>query len=77
MASGKLRVAVIADYLEEGWPSMDLVADMLFDRLQREHASTIEPTLVRPSMRRRAGRLPAIFAARRTARPSRRSRRKA
>jgi glycosyltransferase involved in cell wall biosynthesis len=58
MASGKLRVAVIADYLEEGWPSMDLVADMLFDRLQREHASTIEPTLVRPSMRRRAGRLP-------------------
>lgn len=35
MASGKLRVAVIADYLEEGWPSMDLVADMLFDRLQR------------------------------------------
>ncbi len=58
MASGKLRVAVIADYLEEGWPSMDLVADMLFDRLQREHASAIEPTLVRPAMRRRAGRLP-------------------
>jgi glycosyltransferase involved in cell wall biosynthesis len=58
MASGKLRVAVIADYLEEGWPSMDLVADMLFDRLQREHASMVEPTLVRPAMRRRAGRLP-------------------
>ena len=58
MAPGKLRVAVIADYLEEGWPSMDLVADMLFDRLQREHASMIEPTLVRPRMRRRAGRLP-------------------
>ena len=58
MAPGKLRVAVIADYLEEGWPSMDLVADMLFDRLQREHASMVEPTLVRPSMRRRAGRLP-------------------
>jgi glycosyltransferase involved in cell wall biosynthesis len=54
----KLRVAVIADYLEEGWPSMDLVADMLFDRLQREHAATIEPALVRPVMRRRAGRLP-------------------
>jgi glycosyltransferase involved in cell wall biosynthesis len=52
-----LRVAVIADYLEEGWPSMDLVADMLFDRLQREHSTTIAPTLVRPAMRRRAGRL--------------------
>lgn len=51
-----LRVAIIADYLEEGWPSMDLVADMLFDRLQREHAATIAPTLVRPAMRRRAGR---------------------
>ncbi len=53
-----LRVAVIADYLEEGWPSMDLVADMLFDRLQREHGAAIVPTLVRPPMRRRAGRLP-------------------
>ena len=45
-----LRVAVIADYLEEGWPSMDLVADMLFDRLQREHSAAIVPTLVRPPM---------------------------
>jgi len=58
MASGKVRVAVIADYLEEGWPSMDLVADMLFDRLQREHTATIQATLVRPALRRRAGRLP-------------------
>jgi glycosyltransferase involved in cell wall biosynthesis len=53
----KLRVAVIADYLEEGWPSMDLVADMLFDRLQREHSAIIAPTLVRPAMRRRVSRL--------------------
>jgi glycosyltransferase involved in cell wall biosynthesis len=52
-----LRVAIIADYLEEGWPSMDLVADMLFDRLQREHAATIAPSLIRPTLRRRAGRL--------------------
>jgi glycosyltransferase involved in cell wall biosynthesis len=54
----RLRVAVIADYLEEGWPSMDLVADMLFDRLQREHAASIEASLVRPVLTRRAGRLP-------------------
>jgi len=54
---GKLRIAIIADYLEEGWPSMDLVADMLFDRLQREHAGTVEASLVRPVMRRRVGRL--------------------
>jgi glycosyltransferase involved in cell wall biosynthesis len=56
----RLRVAIVADYLEEGWPSMDLVADMLFDRLQREHRASIAPTLVRPSMRRRATRLPGV-----------------
>ena len=56
--TGRLRVAVIADYLEEGWPSMDLVADMLYDRLQREHASFVAPTLIRPALRRRAARLP-------------------
>lgn len=48
-----LRVAIVADYAEEGWPSMDLVADMLLDHLRREHASTIEPVMVRPKMRRR------------------------
>jgi glycosyltransferase involved in cell wall biosynthesis len=56
--TAKLRVAVIADYLEEGWPSMDLVADMLLDRLQREHASIVQPSLVRPVLHRRAARLP-------------------
>ncbi|HEY7498517.1 MAG TPA: glycosyltransferase family 1 protein [Vicinamibacterales bacterium] len=54
----KLRVAIIADYLEEGWPSMDLVADMLFDRLQREHGSMVHASLVRPAMRRRMANLP-------------------
>lgn len=52
-----LRVAIVADYAEEGWPSMDLVADMLFAHLQRRHAATIAPTLVRPRMPRRFGRL--------------------
>jgi glycosyltransferase involved in cell wall biosynthesis len=37
---------------------MDLVADMLFDRLQREHGSLIDATLVRPMMHRRTSRLP-------------------
>jgi len=53
----RLKVAILADYLEEGWPSMDLVADMLLDRLQREHTVSVEPTLIRPSLRRRATRL--------------------
>jgi glycosyltransferase involved in cell wall biosynthesis len=54
----RVRVAIIADYLEEGWASMDLVADMLLDRLQREHAGTVQPVLIRPPFRRRLGRVP-------------------
>ena len=53
----RLRVALLADYLEEGWPSMDLVADMLLDRLSREHASTVDVTLVRPPLPRRLSRV--------------------
>jgi glycosyltransferase involved in cell wall biosynthesis len=53
----RLRVALLADFLEEGWPSMDLVADMLLDRLERDHAAAIEPTLVRPALKRRLSRL--------------------
>ncbi len=53
----RLRVAVIADYAEERWPSMDLVADMLMAHLRAEHDRTIEPTLIRPRMRHRASRL--------------------
>lgn len=53
----RLRVALLADYLEEAWPSMDLVADMLLDRLEREHAVTIEATMVRPPMKRRLSRM--------------------
>ena len=59
-----LRVAIIADYLEEGWPSMDLVADMLFDRLQREHAARSRR---RSSARRCAGAPARLPGAGRTA----------
>ena len=55
-----LKVAILADYLEEGWPSMDLVADMLLDRLQREHTSSIQVALVRPRLHRRLTRLPVL-----------------
>lgn len=53
----RLRVALCADFLEEGWPSMDLVADMLLDRLTREHAGEIDATLIRPPLPRRLSRL--------------------
>jgi glycosyltransferase involved in cell wall biosynthesis len=59
-----LKVAVVADYLEEGWPSMDLVADMLVERLSREHANRVQPTLIRPPMPRRFVRIVPRFARR-------------
>ena len=53
-----LKVAIVANMPEEGWPSMDLVADMLVEHLRSEHGGRIEPTLIRPAMRRRVSRLP-------------------
>lgn len=53
-----LKVAIVADMLEERWPSMDLVADMLMKRLGSSHAAQVEPTLFRPAMSRRATRIP-------------------
>lgn len=54
----RLRVAVIADMLEERWPSMDLVADMLVERLNTDHGRDVTAHLVRPTMRRRLSRPP-------------------
>src|SRR5688500_3898282 len=56
------RVAIVADFVEEGWPSMDLIADMLIDRLRAEHAGSVTAELVRPALRRRASRLPGKTA---------------
>jgi hypothetical protein len=36
-----LRVAIFADFPEEGWPSMDRVAAMLVEHLRRHHTATI------------------------------------
>jgi glycosyltransferase involved in cell wall biosynthesis len=44
----KLRVAVIADFLEEGWPSMDCVAESLVDCLRAGAAEDLNVELVRP-----------------------------
>ena len=52
-----LKVAILADMLEERWPSMDLVADMLMKQL-RSQAGHIDATLFRPRMRARASAIP-------------------
>jgi glycosyltransferase involved in cell wall biosynthesis len=49
-----LSVGVVADYAEEGWPSMDLAAELLVDAL-RDHTPH-RPTLLRPRMPRPLGR---------------------
>ena len=51
------RVALVCDFVEENWPSMDLIAEMLFENLHRDHASTFSVTRFCPSMRLRFSRL--------------------
>ena len=53
-----MRLALICDFVEENWPSMDLVADMLLDNLRAECGSAVKATRVRPAMVRRLSRLP-------------------
>src|SRR5215203_5309477 len=61
-AAGRPRVAVVCDLLEEKWPSMDLVAEMLLLHLG-DPSSAVEAVRVRPRMVRRFGRLrPALMA---------------
>src|SRR2546421_3030574 len=47
------RVAVVCDFREENWPSMDLVADMLVSHLQKDHSDLFAVTRICPPMRRR------------------------
>ena len=54
------RVALICDLLEENWPSMDLVAEMLYHHLDRDRMGNLQVTRVCPPMRRRFGRFPKL-----------------
>jgi glycosyltransferase involved in cell wall biosynthesis len=51
-----LTVGVVCDYAEEGWPSMDLAAELLVAGL-RDHAPGWEPAALRPRMPRAFGRV--------------------
>jgi len=55
-----VRVGVVCDLREEGWHSMDLVADMLLDMLPSVAGSDIAATRLRPPMIRRWTRLPVV-----------------
>jgi len=54
-----MRLAVICDYAEENWHSMDLVAEMLLKNLRANHAAVVQPTGIRPPLKQRFGYLPA------------------
>src|SRR5947207_9250796 len=53
-----IRVGVICDFREEGWHSMDLVADMLLNQLPAVSPHTVAATRLQPPMRWRFTRLP-------------------
>jgi glycosyltransferase involved in cell wall biosynthesis len=53
----RLRLAVICDAVEEGWRSMDYVAEMLVKHLQEEHAETFETVPITPRFFRKFERL--------------------
>ncbi len=46
------RVAIVCDLLQENWPSMDLVGDMLFHHLRQGHASSFAVDRLRPEYSR-------------------------
>lgn len=56
----KPRIGLICDLVEENWPSMDLVANMVLERLEQEHSSTLAVTRICPPLRQRFGRIPVV-----------------
>jgi glycosyltransferase involved in cell wall biosynthesis len=54
------RVAVVCDYFEENWPSMDLVGEMLLAHLSSVYAGEIEARRICPTFRYRGMRLPLV-----------------
>lgn len=58
-----LKLAVVRDFREEGWPSMDLLADMLLEQLRADpRGFTVEE--IAPRFRRVLGSMPGIGSAR-------------
>src|SRR3989442_12813532 len=54
------QIAIICDFLEEKWPSMDLVAEMLLENLKSEHVSGLRGIRLCPRMVPRFGSLPIL-----------------
>lgn len=50
-----MKVAVCADFAEEGWPSMDRVAGMLLEHLAAEQPGVVATSIAPPFRRRASG----------------------
>jgi len=57
-----VRVGVVCDFREEGWHSMDLIADMLMETLPIVSRGAIAATRLCPAMAMRWSRLPLVGA---------------
>lgn len=55
-----LPVGIVCDLAEERWPSMDLIGDMLIDRLPAVSRGRVAPARLQPTMPARCTRLPVI-----------------
>lgn len=56
----RIRVAILCDFAEDQWRSMDLIADILHERLRVDFANDFSVTKVRPTFVRLAGSLPLL-----------------
>jgi glycosyltransferase involved in cell wall biosynthesis len=56
----RYHLAILTDFPEEGWRSMDLCGDMLLDHLTREGPFGVEATRLCPQFRRLSTRLPVF-----------------
>jgi hypothetical protein len=54
------RVAIVCDYPEEGWASMDLTGAMVLENLAKLHGERYTAERICPPFHRRIGRLPVI-----------------
>ena len=59
-ASSRLRIEVLSDSRDEGWPSMDLVSEMLLDQWRTGFASDVDARELELPIARVARRVPAL-----------------
>lgn len=55
-----IRLGLLADYPEEGWPSMDLTAAMIYDHLILNHTNDVDVRCLVPRFRHRVTRFPGL-----------------